>query len=184
MWLSYLQVGVPIGVFLGYAVTAIFEEINEIVPFITWRFSFYTQGVLLIGIIICFYNIPEHLLSTNDILYITKNSEEVKKIELQDKLVENPENVKLPTLRRSEFVVRTSLMIPRAKPINTKHLELIDEKEEELNFDDYNPAHEMTNFSETKKERFFIQENKEEEDPSYIDTVKLIYTKYRFVCSL
>jgi MFS family permease len=47
-WVSYLQIGPPLGVFTGYALTAIFNEIGTYVSFVGWRWSFYIQILLLI----------------------------------------------------------------------------------------------------------------------------------------
>jgi len=60
LWITFLQLGVALGVFFGYGLTAIF------VQFFTWRISFYTQIVLLIPCFLAFAAFDEKLMSTKD----------------------------------------------------------------------------------------------------------------------
>lgn len=59
LWITFLQLGVALGVFFGYGLTAIF------VKYFTWRISFYTQIVLLTPCFVAFTFFDERLMSTN-----------------------------------------------------------------------------------------------------------------------
>ena len=48
IWLSYLQIGPPLGVFLGYSITAVFNTLSTSYDWIGWRWSFYLQTILLL----------------------------------------------------------------------------------------------------------------------------------------
>eukprot|EP01017_Pseudomicrothorax_dubius_P033629 TRINITY_DN4519_c0_g4_i2.p1 TRINITY_DN4519_c0_g4~~TRINITY_DN4519_c0_g4_i2.p1 ORF type:complete len:516 (-),score=96.62 TRINITY_DN4519_c0_g4_i2:149-1696(-) len=60
MWLMYLQLGVPLGVVLGYIMTAVFLSWGF------WKGSFYTQLVLLIPCLIAILAFENKYLSTRD----------------------------------------------------------------------------------------------------------------------
>lgn len=81
MWLTYLQTGVPLGVFLGYGITAIMNYLNTVTRWIDWRWSFYLQIVALAFFLTYFHQKPRELLSTNSAY--TKNDVENALPELQ-----------------------------------------------------------------------------------------------------
>jgi MFS family permease len=59
LWITFLQLGVALGVFFGYGLTAIF------VQFFTWRISFYTQIALLTPCFLAFAVFDEKYMSTS-----------------------------------------------------------------------------------------------------------------------
>ena len=65
MWLTYLQTGVPLGVFFGYGITAIMNHLSHLTNWIDWRWAFYFQIILLVLCFIFYYEKPRELLSTN-----------------------------------------------------------------------------------------------------------------------
>lgn len=70
LWLSYLQIGVPIGVFLGYAITAVFNSLHEHIPIIDVIFLEYKK---IVEMVILFTNnilVPNFL----DLLKLIRNS--------------------------------------------------------------------------------------------------------------
>ena len=52
MWLTLLQLGVPLGIVLGYAGTAI------IINFANWRWAFWGQSALLVLLFIGYLSFP------------------------------------------------------------------------------------------------------------------------------
>jgi len=52
MWLTILQLGVPLGIVLGYALTGI------IVSFTTWQVAFWAQSVLLVFLFLAYFFYP------------------------------------------------------------------------------------------------------------------------------
>jgi predicted MFS family arabinose efflux permease len=52
MWLTLLQLGVPLGIVMGYAMTAI------IVSFTTWKWAFWGQSVMLIILLFVYFSYP------------------------------------------------------------------------------------------------------------------------------
>jgi MFS family permease len=60
IWLSFLQLGPALGTMLGYAIEAIGIRL-----FNTWRFGFYFQCVVLIGITALFLLTPDKTFSTH-----------------------------------------------------------------------------------------------------------------------
>lgn len=61
MWLTYLQLGVPLGIVTGYIITAFYNTYNM------WRGSFFTQLVLLIPCFLLFaWEDPEYLSAQSD----------------------------------------------------------------------------------------------------------------------
>lgn len=54
IWLTYLQIGVPFGVFLGYGITAMFNILNQTYPFIDVSFLKFCRKFLEISMILKF----------------------------------------------------------------------------------------------------------------------------------
>jgi MFS family permease len=60
IWLTYLQLMVPLGVFAGYGITAVYAHWDN------WRYSFYTQIVLLIPCFVYFCMSKAKYMATNN----------------------------------------------------------------------------------------------------------------------
>ena len=56
------------GVVLGYIVTAVFNVTQMKFHLFSWRFSFYLQFLILLGVTVFFYYCDEEILSTNGII--------------------------------------------------------------------------------------------------------------------
>jgi MFS family permease len=59
LWITYLQVAVPLGVFLGYLLT------SQFVLYLSWKWSFFTQVVLLIPCVVLFCYFDSRNMTTN-----------------------------------------------------------------------------------------------------------------------
>ena len=103
IWISYLQIGPPLGVFMGYAITAFFNEINVYVPFISWRWAFYVQVILLLPGLYCYTTMPSRLMATNHIINESKEDLDTEEVH------------KIPILEASVFTPRATFHLANAK---------------------------------------------------------------------
>lgn len=67
-WLTFLQLGVLLGVIIGYVLTGMFNVLHEHVASISWRWSFYIQALFLCAATYVIHLSEERDLSTNGIL--------------------------------------------------------------------------------------------------------------------
>jgi hypothetical protein len=135
-WVSYLQIGPPLGVFTGYALTAVFNEIGTYVSFVGWRWSFYIQILLLIPGGFILMRSPENLFATNLILSKRGKAE-----------IDEDDKDKFPIVDRMRFTPRASLYIPNSKLDEDKLLEL--QQHSDISFDQDN---DLANVRDYQKE--------------------------------
>ena len=99
IWLTYLQLAVVLGLVIGYIFTAMFNMANSYFPWISWRYSFYMQALLLSVCFVVFLKTDQRDLATNEII----TDEDDKSV------VPNFEN--MPVLRTSFFARTPSIMM-------------------------------------------------------------------------
>jgi MFS family permease len=133
IWLTYLQLAVVLGVVVGYIITALFNILHASHHFISWRWAFYLQFVLLTGCLIFLYKTEEKSLATNDIFEIIETNSNnnfknfpVRKMSLRTPsfVFENPIDMDMEEI--SSINIEEDFKKPENPPPPAKHLTIME----------------------------------------------------------
>ena len=88
IWLTFHQLGVPIGTMLGYVMEALYiKKYNR------WKYAFYTQILLIISTIVIFILTPDKFFSRNFRRSETPQNEIEKEVQYMKNIFENESNL-------------------------------------------------------------------------------------------
>eukprot|EP01017_Pseudomicrothorax_dubius_P035288 TRINITY_DN491_c0_g1_i4.p1 TRINITY_DN491_c0_g1~~TRINITY_DN491_c0_g1_i4.p1 ORF type:complete len:611 (+),score=66.14 TRINITY_DN491_c0_g1_i4:84-1916(+) len=122
MWITYLQLGVPLGIVIGYIVTAIFASLNM------WRASFYIQMILLLPGLLIFARTDQNYLSAQNDIHrsaeiILQTDEEHYLLTMSPRasIIISPQDLYEPLLEENDKMER------EMKPKNENTINILDE---------------------------------------------------------
>jgi hypothetical protein len=167
LWMSLLNLATLLGIVIGYGLTAIFNNLHEDFPFVTWRFSFYFQIVFLLLALVFYQFTDEKDLATNDIL-----NEEI--IRVKD------DYANLPLLRNSFFRSPSLLLNPEVN--KEDYIDISDISIDETTEDDSIVAIEMKNLKENTLEPLLDRPIPREIE--IVPSIKLIFKKQLYLISM
>ena len=207
LMLALIQVAPPLGVLLGYIITTILNMYLTYLPYFgdieeneRWLYSFYIQSILIWGLSICLLMFPDKYFNSKARRVPLEIEETLNKVEKENK--ENQEKRKLSFFYEGshnfDLEVKESNTPSvsekddsdddkgetELKDLDKKNEEIIDEiKETKLNNNTENKGNDKLK-SENINEKNNNKNNKRENEITFLEKLKIIFSEPLFICSI
>ena len=207
LMLALIQVAPPLGVLLGYIVTTILNMYLTYLPYFgdieeneRWLYSFYIQSILIWGLSICLLMFPDKYFNSKARRVPLEIEETLNKVEKENK--ENQEKRKLSFFYEGshnfDLEVKESNTPSvsekddsdddkgetELKDLDKKNEEIIDEiKETKSNNNTENKGNDKLK-SENINEKNNNKNNKRENEFTFLEKLKIIFSEPLFICSI
>ena len=207
LMLALIQVAPPLGVLLGYIITTILNMYLTYLPYFgdieeneRWLYSFYIQSILIWGLSICLLMFPDKYFNSKARRVPLEIEETLNKVEKENK--ENQEKRKLSFFYEGshnfDLEVKESNTPSvsekddsdddkgetELKDLDKKNEEIIDEiKETKSNNNTENKGNDKLK-SENINEKNNNKNNKRENEITFLEKLKIIFSEPLFICSI
>ena len=207
LMLALIQVAPPLGVLLGYIITTILNMYLTYLPYFgdieeneRWLYSFYIQSILIWGLSICLLMFPDKYFNSKARRVPLEIEETLNKVEKENK--ENQEKRKLSFFYEGshnfDLEVKESNTPSvsekddsdddkgetELKDLDKKNEEIIDEiKETKSNNNTENKGNDKLK-SENINEKNNNKNNKRENEFTFLEKLKIIFSEPLFICSI
>ena len=207
LMLALIQVAPPLGVLLGYIITTILNMYLTYLPYFgdieeneRWLYSFYIQSILIWGLSICLLMFPDKYFNSKARRVPLEIEETLNKVEKENK--ENQEKRKLSffyeEIHNFDLEVKESNTPSvsekddsdddkgetELKDLDKKNEEIIDEiKETKSNNNTENKGNDKLK-SENINEKNNNKNNKRENEITFLEKLKIIFSEPLFICSI